>query len=767
MSNFSAFVIMYNRRIIICTLIGAGFSFSAFSQTTGKVVDTNKQPVEGATIVMQLPDSTYLGAAISAADGTFVLEPEPDNYQLIVQHLLYQTIQVNGQARDAGIITLEVKNYNLEEVVIEGERPFVTVKQGKLNYDISAISEKHIVNNAYEAICKLPGVQDRNGKLSLVGAKDVTVILNGKASTLTQEQLIEMLKNTSASQVQTAEVMYNTPPEYHVRGAAINIVTAKADDNTIQSELSASYSNQYFSSYSGNVNFLMTKGKSSLNVSYNPGYSHMMTVMDLASQHTYDGKVYDITQTQKINTKGWKHNIYAEYGYQINEDNELSVGYNGALSDNGKGTIDVNGNFQNSHNDKLQDSRLHNVFARYSSGFGLDFGVDYTDYTMNDKNRLESKLTDNTRQLLDYTSDQKIRKFSVYADQSHGLANDWTLKYGVRYDYTDNKNSQFFNQTEGKDDVGNSSSRLYEQITNFYGGFDKEFENGLSLSFSATGEYYSIGDYHKWAVYPQASLTYSPSEKHTFMLGVSSEKDYPTYWDMQTSTTYMNAYEEVQTIEGLRPANVYSVNANYLFLQQYMLSLFYERTNDYFTMDMYQAKDRLALVYRTQNWNYYQSFGMSANIPFNIGEWLSSQVNATVVNDRNRCDNFWDIPFDRKKWACMLAMQNHFSVGSNVGFDLDAMYRSSMISGISDTKPVFTVNVGAQWNFLKDKATLSLTCSDLFDTMRMKVRNRYAGQHIDLNMGQYSRTVSVKFVYRFGGSISKEKKEVDSSRFGR
>lgn len=755
------------KRIIAGLFIYAGFASSVFSQTTGKVVDTNQQPVEGATIVMQLPDSTYLGATISATDGTFTLELEPEDYQLIVQHLLYQTRQVKGQARDASVITLESKDYNLEEVVIEGERPFVTVEQGKLSYDISAISEKHIVNNAYEAICKLPGVQDRNGKLLLVGAKDVTVILNGKASTLTQEQLLEMLKNTSASQVQTVEVMYNTPPEYHVRGAAINIVTAKADDNTIQSELSATYSNQYFSSYSGNVNFLLTKGKSSLNVSYNPGYSHIMTVMDLASQHTYDGRVYDIMQTQKINTKGWKHNIYAEYGYQINEDNELSVGYNGALSDNGKGTIDVNGNFQNSHNDKLQDSRLHNVFARYSSGFGLDFGVDYTDYTMNDKNRLESKLTDNTRQLLDYTSDQKIRKFSIYADQSHALANDWTLKYGVRYDYTDNKNAQFFNQTEGKDDVGNSSSRLYEQITNFYGGFDKEFENGLSLSLSATGEYYSIGNYHKWAVYPQASLSYSPSEKHTFMLGVSSEKDYPTYWDMQTSTTYMNAYEELQTIEGLRPANVYSVNANYLFLQKYMLSLFYERTNDYFTMDMYQAKDRLALVYRTQNWDYYQSFGMSANVPFNIGEWLSSQVNATVVNDRNRCDNFWDIPFDRKKWACMLAMQNHFSVGSNLGFDLDAMYRSSMISGISETKPVFTVNVGAQWNFLKDKASLSLNCADLFDTMRMKVRNRYAGQHIDLNMGQYSRTVSVKFVYRFGGSISKEKKEVDSSRFGR
>ena len=113
-----------------------------------------------------------------------------------------------------------------------------------------------------------------------------------------------MLKNTSASQVQTAEVMYNTPPEYHVRGAAINIVTAKADDNTIQSELSTSYSNQYFSSYSGNVNFLMTKGKSSLNVSYNPGYSHIMTVMDLASQHTYDGK-YMTSRRHRNQYKGW------------------------------------------------------------------------------------------------------------------------------------------------------------------------------------------------------------------------------------------------------------------------------------------------------------------------------------------------------------------------------------------------------------------------------------------------------------------------------
>ena len=169
-----------------CLIILICSSIPVWSQTTGKIVDTDRQPVEGATVVMQLPDSTYLGAAISAADGTFSLEPMADRYLLIVQHLFYQSQVVKGQTRDAGIIVLEPKEHSLAEVVVEGERPLVTVEQGKLSYDISSISKKHIVNNAYEAICKLPGVQDRSGKLSLIGAKDVTVILNGKASTLTR-----------------------------------------------------------------------------------------------------------------------------------------------------------------------------------------------------------------------------------------------------------------------------------------------------------------------------------------------------------------------------------------------------------------------------------------------------------------------------------------------------------------------------------------------------------------------------------------------------
>ncbi|KAB5367178.1 TonB-dependent receptor, partial [Bacteroides stercoris] len=169
--------------ILLTFFIYISYFSPLWGQTTGKITDTKQQPIEGATIVMQLPDSTYLGAAISAADGTFTLEQEPDSYLLIIQHLLYQTRLIKGKTTDAGIITLEAKDYNLEEVVIKGEKPLVKVEDGRLGYDLSVLSEKQAVSNAYEAITKLPGVQEKNGTLSLAGANSLTIVVNGKPTT--------------------------------------------------------------------------------------------------------------------------------------------------------------------------------------------------------------------------------------------------------------------------------------------------------------------------------------------------------------------------------------------------------------------------------------------------------------------------------------------------------------------------------------------------------------------------------------------------------
>ena len=63
------------------------YSSSVFCQVKGKIVDTQQQPIEGATIVMQLPDSTYVETGLSVSDGTFILNQQPKEYILIIQHL--------------------------------------------------------------------------------------------------------------------------------------------------------------------------------------------------------------------------------------------------------------------------------------------------------------------------------------------------------------------------------------------------------------------------------------------------------------------------------------------------------------------------------------------------------------------------------------------------------------------------------------------------------------------------------------------------------
>ena len=179
---------------------------------TGKIVDGNQQPIDGATIVLQTMDSVYIGASISNTDGVFLLNHHPEQYRLIIQHLLYKTRLLSDVKNDIGIVTLEPEDYALDEVVIKAERPFVKVEEGRLGYNLAQLADGKVVNNAYEALTKLPGVQENKEGLTLAGAGSVTVILNGKPTTMNAAQLETLLRNTPVDRVEKAEVMYSAPP---------------------------------------------------------------------------------------------------------------------------------------------------------------------------------------------------------------------------------------------------------------------------------------------------------------------------------------------------------------------------------------------------------------------------------------------------------------------------------------------------------------------------------------------------------------------------
>lgn len=752
---------------VISYIVVGGFQTVVWGQTiNGKIIDSEQRPIEGATIVLQTVDSIYIDSSISNADGIFTLNGQQEKYRLIIQHLLFHTKQVTGNGKNAGTIQLQPQDYALDEVVVKAERPFVKVENGRLGYNLVVLSEKQVVNNAYEALMRLPGVQESKGALTLVGAGNLTVILNGKPTTMDVGQLETLLRNTPVSRVEKAEVMYSAPPEYHVRGAVINVVLKRSNDYSFQGEVSADYKNQYFNSGGMKGNFRLSTPKMAFDVMYGANDVKNMEYIDLDSRHALKNERYDISQNEQLRSKYWNHNFRTAFEYNFNDNHTINVIYTGSYSPDQHNSSETTGNYQTSNVDKYLDTQMNNVTLQYHSGFGLEIGGDYTHYTSDNHQSLYTDYQDGRQSSFSMVGGQRIDRYSIYADQKHSLSKGWSLGYGASYRFAKDRDFQTYDKVVGDIHTQNMYSDLKEQTTIFYVSLSKNYETGVSFSVSATGEYYTIGNYHKWAVYPQASLTYFKTPKHTFQFSLSTDKTYPGYWDMQSSVSYLNGYTELWGTPGLKPMTNYNLNGSYILKQKYIFNLFFMHTPDYFIQTPYQFTDRLALIYKNTNWNYMQLWGANIILPFKTGNWLDSRLTVAGMQMRQRCDDFFDIPFNRKKWVFSVMLDNTFKVNKNLAFELMGNVQTPVIQGTFDIESIFNLTAGLKWSFANDRMSLSARCNDILNTGMPKTKVRFKGQDLDMNSAFYSRAFTLNLSYRFGGYKKKNLKEVDTSRFG-
>ena len=754
------------KKIMILILFLGNIGIFQAQTITGRIINDERQPIEGATIVMQTIDSIYIDATISDTEGTFVLNGQPNEYRLIVQHLLFQTKHIVSNKQDIGVIQLIPQDYALAEIIVKAERPYVKAENGRLTYNLSLLPGNRTTNNAYEAITKLPGVQPNRGSLTLAGTEKLTILLNGKPTTMDAGQIENLLRNTPTDRVEKAEVMYSAPPEYHVKGAVINIVLKRPDDYSFQGEINADYKNQYFNSGEMNANFHYSTPKIALVVVYSANNVHNMEYMNLYSRHALAEQVYPIEQNEQLRSKYWKHSLQTSFAYNFSDKSHISISYTGDYIPDQHNNSRTTGNFQTGNVDKYVDSRMHNITLQYQSAFGLNIGGDYTYYRSDNNQHLHTLFQSGEQNGFDMVSGQKINRYSIYADQKHPLAKGWNMGYGASFRLAKDYDYQTYNQVTGDLITQDIQSDLTEQTTNFYLSIGKNTQTGVSFSLSATGEFYTIGNYRQWAVYPQASFTYSLNPKHTFQLSLSTDKTYPGYWAMQSSVNHLNGYTELHGTSGLKPMTTYSLNGNYILRQKYIFGLFFLHSTDYFAQTAYQSTERLALIYKYTNWNYMQLAGANIILPFKAGNWLDSHLTLTGMQMRQQCDKFFDIPFNRKQWTFNAMLDNTFKIKQNLFFELMGHIQTPAIQGTFDIETFYNLTAGIKWNIAKDKISLSLRCNDIFNTGNPNLKVRFKGQYLDMDNAYYSRAFNIHLTYRFGGYKKRETKSVDTSRFG-
>lgn len=213
----------------------------------GRVVGSHGEAVRDANVVLQRSDSSFVDVAVTDEAGCFSFVHSLDRFRLVVHHLAYRSKELVTDTPNVGDIVLEQSDVKLGDLVVSSERPLVRVEDGKLAYDLEQLTKDKVANNTYEALTKLPGVIEKEQKLSLAGAGSLTLLINGRPTTMTQEQVTALLKSTPVERVEKAEVMYSAPPQYHTRGAVINIVLKKDTQYSLQGEVGATYRNKFYS----------------------------------------------------------------------------------------------------------------------------------------------------------------------------------------------------------------------------------------------------------------------------------------------------------------------------------------------------------------------------------------------------------------------------------------------------------------------------------------------------------------------------------------
>lgn len=783
--------------MILCLLMSLGEIMA--QGISGKVMDGKEQPVDGVAVILQTLDSVYVDAVVTDTLGDFRLNhPLDQSYRLIFQHILYNMVEKEIITANVGTVVLEEKDYQLAEITVKGERPQVKLEGGKLTYDVPQLMKDKTATNAFEIIKDLPGLIERNDNLELVGASRLNIILNGQLTTMSADQLIQLLKTMPASRVEKVEVMYNAPAKYNVKGALLNVVLSKNESETHswQGETGVDYTQYRHAGGDAHVNLLYTNKGFSIDFLLNGNKRRDVMGEDMLARHTLNSGMTEISQHNRALVHVNRGTVRLGMDYTFANEDKLSLAYylkgDKVLSDRDAFTsyLDLSKPENKSESTSLVrddgHSAIHNIRLQYDGHAGISAGADFTRYhspsvldyqdTNTNTNGSRTDMINNTR--------QDVSRWSVFLNKTHSFASGWGLNYGVHGGYASSKNYSEYLYDQGAgyemDEEALEDNTQKEYIADIFAEVSKSFGERFSATVGLKGEYFksdyassreNMNLWNEGALFPTVSLSYTFSPRHILQFDISSDKTYPGYWQVSPQVTPLNSYSEVAGNPLLKPYRTYEGQMVYIFRQKYMLVAFCEYTPDYFAQLPYQSDTELKTVFRFENMDYSLEAGLAVIIPFNVGRFWNSRITLRGWRMQEKNDNFHGISYNREAYLGLAHMSNTFNLCDkpNLKMTIDGQYVTpGAIQGIYDLGSMYEISAGLKWTFLNDRASLTLKGDDIFaSSIPRTIKINQGNQWSRMRKLNDERCLKLSFVWKFGGYKEREHDSIDTSRFGK
>ena len=733
----------------------------------GTVIDEQGQPIAYANIALLSPqDSTLITGGVSNESGFFVIPCEQIPVLARISYVGYKTGYAILDTRNVGRITLKPETIKLNGVQVMGERIVSSTENGHLVYNIPMLLQVYPADNAYDALTNIPGVSEVNGNIMFSG-QAVTLIINGKPTTLSAEKVVERLKQMPAAMLAKAEVMPAAPAKYHVRGMAINIVTKDfTGTNQLSGQLMSGWrQHKYGTGYAGG-SIIYNHDKLGIDASYTYTKGTGYGQVEHEANHPLGEQRVPYNDKTRNRSVGIDHEYHIGMDYAIADNHRLSLAYTGQWNST-RSTNTTTGTAQSVQKSRQHDY-LHNVDASYTTPFGLQLAASYTNYQQPRTQILDGTMYDQTHNLY-VDSRQKVSKWLFTADQAHSFSHHWELTYGAKAQFTNN-NSYQTTLDEQRQPIADATSHVdyNERILNAYAGFSKQIGESLSVDASLTAEQYHATKWNEWRLYPQFNAMWNINAKNMLNLSFSSETIYPSYWSTMSSIYYSSAYSEIWGNPDLKTAASYDLNLMWQLDRKYTFTAFAQFEPDYFAQLAYQPSDRMAVIMKETNFDYSNNFGLQASAQFHIGKWLNGTFTATGFYRHDKSNDFFDLPFNRTQLSAILSGTAvvKLSQRHNIQFILNPFFQSKAIQGVYDIDPMFRLHATLRWTSDNGKWSLIAKGTNILNGYS-SVRSTLANQDYTMRVwNSNTPNASLTAIYRIGNFKEKKKKAVDTSRMG-
>ena len=785
---------------------------------TGKVVDAKtNQALEYATIVLKNTKTQKITGGITDEKGGFKISTPKGIYEISVEYISFKTIKLAVQEissnKNLGTIKLAEDANNLDEVFIVAEKSTVEIRLDKKIYNVGKdMTVKG--GTASDVLDNVPSVDvDPEGVVSLRGSENVRILIDGKPSALLGLSGADALKQLPSDAIERVEVITSPSARYDSEGTAgiLNIILRKGKASGFNGSVSVTVGDP--KNYQTAVNLNLRSEK--INVFSNFGYSDNGGPGVYDSEITYlsDGNIDSLRIENRDNErfrKGFNGNFGLEY--YLNKKSSItgtiflrdSDGQN--ISTNNISSFDPsNTNLYNST--RIQDEDEIDQTIQFSLNYTNNFNENGHKLTLDlqhSANReIENAIIIDTNPETNSTNELSLDNL-VQADYVLPIGKNSQFEAGYRGSFQD-LTSDYLVIAPNLDPEYNPSNNLEftQNVNAFYTQFGSKI-NKFSYLLGLRTEITNIDiklintneDYTKkyTDLFPTLNFGYELTEDQSFTLGYSrrlrrprsrylnpfesreSEVIFskgnvnldPTYTNsfdlgylnkfgkvtLNSSIYYQHSTNNIARVNSQETRIVNGKETNVLVRQPINLSS--EDRSGFELTANYNASRKVKL---SGSFNFYQ-FETKGEYVYNVTD-LTTNIVSPVTQNFDAKNNSWFTRFDAK-----------ITLPWNIQSQTRVFYRGPKNDAQSNVKGILSANLAFSKDILKDKGTLVLNVSDLFNSRKYQVESYAPSRENPTNITDQTfqrrmRQISLNFSYRFnqkknqGGKKSGQREESD------